>query len=90
MPKQFDETNRGVLFNNRDRKSSEKDRDYGGKVNVVCPACAAASEHWLSGWIKTSKKGLKFLSLSLQAVESQRTEGERPTLRDELSDEVRF
>ena len=84
MQKRFDETNRGVLFNNRDRKSSEKDRDYGGKVNVE------GKEYWLSGWIKTSKKGLKFLSLSLQAVESQRVEGERPTLRDELSDEVRF
>ena len=84
MPKQFDETNRGVLFNNRDRKSSEKDRDYGGKVNVE------GKEYWLSGWIKTSKKGLKFLSLSLQAVESQRVEGERPTLRDELRNEIPF
>ena len=84
MQKRFDETNRGVLFNNRDRKSSERDRDYGGKVNVE------GKEYWLSGWIKTSKKGLKFLSLSLQAVEPQRVEGERPTLRDELGDEVRF
>ena len=65
MAKQFDNTNRGVLFNERDKKETDKDRDYAGKINIE------GREFWLSGWLKTSKKGLKFLSLSAKAMESQ-------------------
>jgi len=63
MGKEFDNTNRGVLFNERDRKQTEKDRDYGGNINID------GTEYWLSGWIRTSKKGLKFLSLSVKPKE---------------------
>src|SRR6516225_9285895 len=34
MPEQFDNTNRGVLFNERDKKQTDKDRDYGGRINI--------------------------------------------------------
>src|SRR5262249_29840062 len=34
MPETFDNTNRGVLFNERDKKQTDKDRDYGGSINV--------------------------------------------------------
>jgi hypothetical protein len=64
MADKFDDTNRGVLFNERDRKQTEKDRDYSGKINI------GGREFWLSAWIKTSKKGLKFLSLSAKAMDS--------------------
>jgi hypothetical protein len=61
MPKEFDNRNRGVLFNDRANKETDKDRDYSGNINIE------GVEYWLSGWIKTSKKGLKFLSLSAKA-----------------------
>jgi hypothetical protein len=48
-----------ILF--RDEKKSEPaDRDYSGSINI------AGTEYWLSGWVKTSKKGGKFLSLSVK------------------------
>lgn len=52
--------NSGVLFDNRDRKKSEKQPDYRGTINL-------AGEEWeLVGWIRTSKDGTKkFLSLKV-------------------------
>ena len=63
MPETFDNTNRGVLFNECDKKQTDKDCDYGGSINV------GGTEYWLSAWIRTSKKGLKFLSLSVKPKE---------------------
>jgi hypothetical protein len=57
--KKFDDTNRGVLFRD-DKKAKPEDRDYSGSINI------GGTEYWLSGWIKTSKKGSKFLSLSVK------------------------
>ena len=59
MTKEFDDTNRGVLFRD-DKKAKPEDRDYSGSINI------AGAEFWLSGWVKTSKKGSKFLSLSIK------------------------
>jgi hypothetical protein len=78
MPETFDNTNRGVLFNERDRKQTDKDRDYGGRINI------AGQDYWLSAWLKTSKKGLKFLSLSVKAMESH------PAKIEQLDDEIPF
>jgi hypothetical protein len=67
---EYDNTDRGVLYRNKNKKTedhpeySEKDKDYpdySGSVNV------SGTDLWLSGWIKTSKKnGEKFLSLSVR------------------------
>ena len=59
MTKKFDDTNRGVLFRD-DKKAKAEDRDYSGSINV------GGTEYWLSGWVKESKKGAKFLSLSIK------------------------
>jgi hypothetical protein len=59
MSKKFDDTNRGVLFR-EEKKSKPEDRDYSGSINI------GGTEYWLSGWVKTSKKGSKFLSLSIK------------------------
>jgi len=58
MPQQYDNTNRGVLFING-RKSKDNHPDYTGKIDID------GKERWLSAWVKTSKDGKKFLSLSL-------------------------
>jgi hypothetical protein len=78
MPETFDNTNRGVLFNERDKKTKDGDRDYSGKINIE------GREFWLSAWLKTSKKGTKFLSLSVKAMEPQ------PAESVELNDENPF
>jgi hypothetical protein len=56
----FDNTNRGAIFRD-DKKQRPEDRDYSGSINI------AGVEYWLSGWIRTSKAGGKFLSLSVKA-----------------------
>jgi uncharacterized protein (DUF736 family) len=56
----FDNTNRGALFRNA-RRESEKHPDYRGTLNV------GGTDYWLSAWLKTSKTGEKYLSVSVQA-----------------------
>lgn len=60
----YDNTNRGALF--KAEKKSEKHPDYTGKINI------GGNDHYLSAWIKESKAGNKFMSLSLgDAVEQK-------------------
>jgi uncharacterized protein (DUF736 family) len=59
MMKQFDNSNRGVLFK-VENKESETHADYRGEIN------AAGVEFWLDGWVRTSKKGTKFISFKLK------------------------
>lgn len=61
---QYDNTNKGSLFRNKD-KEDPKQPDYTGAVNVN------GEEFWFSGWIKTAGPrskipGEKFLSVALQ------------------------
>lgn len=59
----YDNTNSGALFRN-DKKASEKHPDYRGDINVD------GKDFWVSAWVKTSKKGTKFMSLSVTEKES--------------------
>lgn len=54
---QYDNTNRGVLFDN-DRKETDSHPDMTGKLNVN------GVDHWFSAWWKDGRNG-EFLSLSL-------------------------
>jgi hypothetical protein len=76
----YDNTNRGVLINERDRKTKDDDRDYAGSINID------GTEYWLSGWVKTSKKGNKFLSLSIKPKD-ELVASRKPA---ELADEIPF
>jgi hypothetical protein len=59
MTKEFDNNMRGVLFRNDDKQpGDDKERDYQGQIEIN------GVEFWLSAWIKTSKAGRKFMSLS--------------------------
>lgn len=59
MSPKVDKDNSGVLFRN-DRKKEEKHPDYTGSLTIM-------SEKWrLAGWIKKSKAGQSYLSLSAQ------------------------
>ena len=55
----YDNTNRGALFKNTD-KQQENHPDYKGSINV------AEDDYWISAWLKTSKDGKKYMSLSVQ------------------------
>lgn len=60
---QYDPTNRGALFSNRDKKTSENFPDYGGSLNVD------GKEYFISAWLKDGPKG-KFMSLSVKPKEA--------------------
>jgi hypothetical protein len=53
--------NSGILFRN-DKKSRDTDRDYGGSATI------AGVEYWISGWVKTGKRG-KFLTFAFRPKE---------------------
>ena len=59
----YDNTNSGARFRN-EKKASEKHPDYRGDINVD------GKDFWVSAWVKTSKKGTKFMSLSVTEKES--------------------
>jgi uncharacterized protein (DUF736 family) len=62
MSQEYDNTNRGVLFKN-DKKETDNHPDYTGSLDVD------GDEFFLSAWIKTSKAGKKFMSLSVKPKE---------------------
>ncbi len=79
----FDNTNRGALFKNKHHER-DTDADYRGSVNID------GTEYWLSAWLKTSKAGEKYLSLSVlpkQNIPKVRAYDQR---RDDLNDEIGF
>lgn len=83
----YDNTNRGGLWKNA-RKESDKHPDYTGNINVN------GVEMWLSAWIKTDRKGGKFMSLAVKPKDGDagttgRGEfGRRPL--DTLDDDIPF
>lgn len=59
---------RGVLFKNKD-KQSPKHPDYRGNCEID------GKQFWLDAWIKTSKAGDKFMSLSFKPKMAQEHKG---------------
>jgi hypothetical protein len=64
MPDEYDNTNSGALFRN-ERRTNDRQPDYRGEINTACPHCGAATEFWMSSWIKEMRKGGKFMSIAL-------------------------
>jgi len=62
--KQYDNTNRGALFKNKDKEKDEHP-DYTGKLNVL------GKDYWLAAWIKESKGGMKYMSLSVKPADPE-------------------
>jgi uncharacterized protein (DUF736 family) len=54
----YDNTNRGAIFKN-EQKSSDKQPDYKGKINVD------GVDKQISLWVTTSKEGKKFFSVQV-------------------------
>jgi len=62
---EYDNSNSGVLFKN-DRKETERHPDYTGTWTD-----GDGVEYWFSAWIKESKSGSKFMSLSARPKSEQ-------------------
>jgi uncharacterized protein (DUF736 family) len=82
--------NSGSLFRN-EKKASEKHPDYSGSITI------GGIDYWLSGWVKESKAGKKFFSLSVKPKEQQATSApkveatlEAPVFPDSPTDDLPF
>ena len=76
----YDNTNSGVLFREKEKKETS-DRDFGGKLNV------AGTDWWLNGWLDEDGDG-KVLNLSASQVSdrSVRARGALRPVADKASD----
>jgi hypothetical protein len=54
-----DNTNRGALFKST-RKETDTNFDYRGEIDVD------GHSYWLNAWLKTSRAGEKYMSLSVK------------------------
>lgn len=88
----FDNTNSGALFKN-DKEGNENRPDYKGSINV------GGVDFWISSWLKTSKKGTKYMSLSVQPKEETHQQGMAqaqqavqapPPADDQFDDDIPF
>lgn len=69
--KQFDNTNRGVLFRDANKEEGSKKPDFTGKIDV------GGKEYRLAAWTNVSRSGQKFLSLSVSEFKPK-TEDKEP------------
>ena len=85
---EYDNSNRGVLFKN-DKKEKETHSDYNGSWTDD-----NGKEYWLNCWIKTSKNGRKFLSLSATAKqpkpEQQQQQNNQSPTNDLVDSDIPF
>ena len=82
----YDNTNRGVLFKN-DKQGNEKRPDYTGTINV------GGTDFQLSAWIKASKAGDKYMSLSVQPkrdTDKRPERGPAEEARMDFDDQIPF
>ena len=74
---EYDNTNRGMLMKNLN-KTADNHPDYSGSINVD------GTDYWLSAWIKESKKGTKFFSMSVKPKDQQKKA--KPKKEEDLGD----
>ena len=77
MSKEYDNTNRGSLFDN-DKKEKDTHPDFTGSINVD------GKEYWLNGWKKTSKAGNRFFSLSVKPKDQKQAVKKSADPEDDL------
>ena len=82
---EYDNNLRGALFKN-DRKEKDTHPDYKGSCEID------GDEYWISAWIKSSKEGKKFMSLSFESKDAKIFAPQTPKRfsREEDSDPIPF
>ena len=81
---EYDNTNRGMIMKNPN-KTADNHPDQSGSINVD------GKEYWLSGWIKESKAGNRFLSLSIKPKDSQsKPQKQQSKVVDSPNDDIPF
>jgi hypothetical protein len=71
---EYDNTNRGAIF--RADKVKDTDRDYSGSLDV------SGVQHWVSGYVKVSKAGKKYLALTIKPKAAPAPDKSKPLAED--------
>lgn len=80
---EYDDTNKGVLFREKEKKS-ESHPDFKGSINV------GGKDYWLSGWVNESKAGQRYFKLSVTPKDGQaRAKPSAPTT-DFIDEDIPF
>ena len=81
---EYDDSNSGALFKN-DKGDNPNRPDYKGSLNV------GGTEYWISSWLKTSKKGEKFMSLAVSAKDENKSPNPATVVEgNDFNDEIPF
>ena len=80
MSREYDNTNRGVLFANKERRG-DKDPNARGTLNV------GGVEYWISAWTQTSKAGDRYQSLSVTPKQPKDEPKQEP---ESFNDDIPF
>lgn len=84
MEKKYDNTNKGVLFRDENRRN-DRSPEYTGTINIL------GKEYKLSAWIRESKAGKKFFSLAINSPQmKKKEEPAQPFEADMLDEELPF
>jgi uncharacterized protein (DUF736 family) len=73
----------GALFK-ADKDGNEKRPDYRGSAEIE------RVEYWVSAWIRTSKKGEKFMSLKFEPKQAEQPKGNRRPAQPDFNDRIPF
>jgi len=84
MTKTYDRNLSGALFKN-DKAGVEARPDYTGSCEI------AGVQYWLSAWVKTSKAGEKFMSLSFKLKDAAKAQPQTASRAEpEFDDAIPF
>ena len=82
MP-EYDNHMRGVLFRNS-RKETDKHPDHQGNCEIE------GKQYWISAWVKTSQKGIKFFSLSFKPKAAPKEQPQQEFGATQPDDDIPF
>ncbi len=80
---EYDNTNRGAIFENTNKKT-DKHPDRTGSLNV------GGTDYWVSGWLKTSQGGKRYMSLSVTPKEPEQPVQQSAPAQDDFDDDIPF
>ncbi len=86
--------NTGSLFENDKKRKDDPDDerlpDRKGDALLVCPHCNKSFSLWMSGWLKITSEGKRWLSMAFSYKDSKPPAKKKEEIKFPSDDEVMF